>query len=41
MLALDRPETQFVLSGELSIAYQVFGHCDSDFLYVPGIISPP
>jgi pimeloyl-ACP methyl ester carboxylesterase len=39
MLALDRPETQFVLSGELSIAYQVFGHGDSDFLYVPGIIS--
>ena len=39
MLSIDRPETQFVLSGELSIAYQVFGHGDCDFLYVPGIIS--
>jgi len=39
MLSIDRPETQFVLSGELSIAYQVFGHGDCDLLYVPGIIS--
>jgi pimeloyl-ACP methyl ester carboxylesterase len=39
MLAIDRPQTQYVLSGELSIAYQVFGHGDCDLLYVPGIIS--
>lgn len=39
MLSIDRPETQYVLSGELSIAYQVFGHGDCDLLYVPGIIS--
>lgn len=38
MLEIDRPETQYVLSGELSIAYQVFGHGDCDLLYVPGII---
>jgi class 3 adenylate cyclase len=39
MLSIDRPETQYVLSGELSIAYQVFGHGDCDLLYVPGFIS--
>lgn len=39
MLAIDRPQTQYVLSGELSIAYQVFGHGECDLLYVPGIIS--
>jgi class 3 adenylate cyclase len=39
MLSIERPETQYVLSGELSIAYQVFGHGDCDLLYVPGIIS--
>jgi hypothetical protein len=39
MLAIDRPQTQYVQSGELSIAYQVFGHGDCDLLYVPGIIS--
>ncbi len=25
MLSIDRPETKYALSGELSIAYQVFG----------------
>jgi class 3 adenylate cyclase len=39
MLAIERPETEYVLSGDLSIAYQVFGHGDCDLLYVPGIIS--
>jgi len=39
MLLIDRPETKYALSGELSIAYQVFGHGDDDLLYVPGIIS--
>ena len=39
MLTIELPETQYVLSGELSIAYQVFGHGDTDLLYVPGIIS--
>jgi class 3 adenylate cyclase/pimeloyl-ACP methyl ester carboxylesterase len=34
-----RPETKFVMSGETSIAYQVFGRGDQDLLYVPGIIS--
>jgi class 3 adenylate cyclase len=35
----DRPETKYVMSGETSIAYQVFGQGDQDLLYVPGIIS--
>ena len=39
MLCIDRPETQYVASGELSIAYQVFGHGDCDLLYVPGFVS--
>ena len=39
MLSIDRPETQYVVSGELSIAYQVFGHGNCDLLYVPGVIS--
>ena len=39
MPVIDRPETQYALSGELSIAYQVFGHGERDLLYVPGMIS--
>ena len=39
MLAIDRPQTRYALSGELSIAYQVFGHGDCDLLYGPSIIS--
>ena len=39
MSVVDIPETKFALSGELSIAYQVFGTGPRDLLYVPGIIS--
>jgi class 3 adenylate cyclase len=39
MMPIERPETQYIFSGELSIAYQVFGHGEQDLLYVPGIIS--
>jgi class 3 adenylate cyclase/pimeloyl-ACP methyl ester carboxylesterase len=33
------PETMYAQSGEVSIAYQVFGHGKQDLVYVPGIIS--
>jgi len=33
------PETRYAQSGELSIAYQVFGQGRRDLVYVPGIIS--
>lgn len=39
MMPIERPETQYIFSGDLSIAYQVFGHGEQDLLYVPGIIS--
>jgi len=39
MSVAEIPETRFALSGELSIAYQVFGSGPRDLLYVPGIIS--
>ena len=33
------PETRYVQSGELSIAYQVFGQGREDLVVVPGIVS--
>ena len=33
------PETLYAQSGEVSIAYQVFGNGSRDLVYVPGIIS--
>lgn len=39
MAAIKVPETQYAQSGEVSIAYQVFGVGTQDLVYVPGIIS--
>lgn len=39
MSGIERPETRYVMSGDVSIAYQVFGTGQQDLLYVPGIIS--
>ncbi|MGI8795638.1 MAG: adenylate/guanylate cyclase domain-containing protein, partial [Acidimicrobiia bacterium] len=36
---MDVPETHYAQSGELSIAYQVFGEGDFDLVFVPGFIS--
>ena len=36
---IKAPETQYAQSGEVSIAYQVFGNGSQDLVYVPGIIS--
>jgi class 3 adenylate cyclase len=36
---MDIPETRYAQSGELSIAYQVFGAGDLDLVFVPGFIS--
>ncbi len=36
---VEQPETQYAQSGELSIAYQVFGDGDLDLVFVPGFIS--
>jgi hypothetical protein len=36
---IKAPETLYAQSGEVSIAYQVFGHGTRDLVYVPGIIS--
>ena len=36
---VDVPETQYAQSGELSIAYQVFGEGELDLVFVPGFIS--
>jgi class 3 adenylate cyclase len=36
---MDIPETRYAQSGELSIAYQVFGKGDFDVVFVPGFIS--
>lgn len=36
---MDVPETRYAQSGELSIAYQVFGEGDFDVVFVPGFIS--
>ena len=33
------PETRYVKSGELYIAYQVFGAGSVDLFYVPGFVS--
>ncbi len=33
------PETQYAQSGDLSIAYQIFGRGRRDLVYVPGIVS--
>jgi class 3 adenylate cyclase/pimeloyl-ACP methyl ester carboxylesterase len=39
MQAIQRPEIQYAMSGDISIAFQVFGRGQQDLLYVPGIIS--
>lgn len=39
MAVIKTPETQYAQSGEVSIAYQVFGEGSQDLVYVPGIIS--
>jgi class 3 adenylate cyclase len=39
MAKLAAPDTLYAQSGDLSIAYQVFGHGSRDLVYVPGIIS--
>jgi pimeloyl-ACP methyl ester carboxylesterase len=36
---MDLPETRYARSGELNIAYQVFGEGPLDVVFVPGIIS--
>jgi class 3 adenylate cyclase/pimeloyl-ACP methyl ester carboxylesterase len=36
---MDVPETRYAQSGELSIAYQVFGDGPRDIVFVPGFIS--
>ena len=36
---VERPETRYARSGELSIAYQVVGEGSIDLLYVPGWVS--
>jgi hypothetical protein len=35
---MDLPETRYARSGELNIAYQVFGEGPLDVVFVPGII---
>jgi hypothetical protein len=37
--ATEIPETRYVKSGELYIAYQVFGAGSVDLVYVPGFVS--
>jgi pimeloyl-ACP methyl ester carboxylesterase len=39
MAAIKAPEIQYAQSGEVSIAFQVFGYGSQDLVYVPGIIS--
>jgi len=36
---VDTPETKYAQSGDLSIAYQVFGEGELDLVFVPGFIS--
>jgi pimeloyl-ACP methyl ester carboxylesterase len=36
---VDRPETNYAQSGEVSIAYQVVGHGPFDLVWVPGSVS--
>jgi class 3 adenylate cyclase len=38
-LTLEVPETKYAQSGDLSIAYQVFGEGDFDLVFVPGFVS--
>jgi pimeloyl-ACP methyl ester carboxylesterase len=39
MAGYDIPETHYAQSGDVSIAYQVYGEGPRDIVYVPGIIS--
>jgi len=39
MATIKAPDTRYVQSGDLSIAYQVFGEGSKDLVYRPGIIS--
>jgi len=36
---VDRPQTRYARSGEVSIAYQVFGEGDLDLVLVPGFVN--
>ena len=36
---MDRPQTRYARSGEVSIAYQVFGEGDLDLVLVPGFVN--
>lgn len=36
---MDRPRVQYAKSGDLSIAYEVFGSGSLDLVYVPGWVS--
>src|SRR6476660_4246268 len=38
-MTFDLPETRYVPSGEVSIAYQVMGHGPIDIIVVPGLFS--
>ena len=38
-MIFDLPETRYVHSGEVSIAYQVMGHGPMDIIVVPGLFS--
>jgi class 3 adenylate cyclase len=38
-VAVEQPEIRYAQSGELSIAYQVFGDSELDLVFVPGFIS--
>lgn len=35
----DVPETRYALSGDVNIAYQVFGEGERDLVYVPGLLT--
>jgi pimeloyl-ACP methyl ester carboxylesterase len=37
--AVERPDTRYAQSGEIHVAYQVFGDGPVDLVFVPGFIS--
>lgn len=38
-MARNRPQTRYAKSGDLNIAYQVFGQGAWDLVYVPGVLT--
>jgi hypothetical protein len=36
---MKRPETRYAWNGDVSLAYQVLGHADTDLLYLQGYCS--